>query len=80
MQFVGQRVFECREAVDDRREIGVQLAGAFDGQQHALLAAGLGEPQALVTARLLIDLDHPRAYAFIRRTCRRASSRLSTSA
>ena len=39
----------------------VQLAGAFDREQHVFLAAGLGEPEPLIAARLLVDLDHARA-------------------
>ena len=61
VQLVRQRVLERGEAVDDRRQVGLQLAGAFHRQQHAFLAAGLGEPEPLVAARLLVDLDHPRA-------------------
>ena len=80
VQLVWQRVLERREAVHHRRQVGVQLACSFDGEQHVFLAAGLGEPEPLIAARLLVDLDHARADAFIRRTCRRAPSWSSTCA
>ena len=54
-------MLEGREPVERHGQIGVQLAGAFGREQHLLLARGLGEPDALIAARLLVDLDHPRA-------------------
>ena len=61
VQLVWQRVLERREAVHHRRQVGVQLACSFNGEQHVFLAAGLGEPEPLIAARLLVDLDHARA-------------------
>ena len=61
VEFVRQRVLKGGEPVDDRRQIGHQLACPLHRQQHAFLATGVREPESLVTARLLVDLDHPRA-------------------
>ena len=54
-------MLEGREAIEDRRDVGLHFAGALDRQQHLLFTAGLRKPHPLIAPRLLIDLDHPRA-------------------